>query len=393
MKILFTGFTSRTIGSDRNVYDYISNVFVLEQALRLAGHEVDVRPVSLTEDPCIDEDYDAAIVGIAACQGLSSRFKLGALWALHKFGKRAAIFPSDGKNVYTFPSSVRTCLTGDHTGVTPIEYFLGALMRDRNNIVDRELGNLPEFKETWLKVLLQLPHTDVTPKCAWPVLVPTHSWGNPRAYSRHFGGAVTVWDPTNIAIPMQFGDDKIQLSADGRLKCKYCLVEGSGVMSTGSEMDQCFCKRPRQRGWVLSTLQDQEGWLKKQKCGWPVVTIGNKRKAAKGEGVDYVPERELIEQYYTKYWGHLAFGYPLADGGWWRMRYVHAAKAGIVTCCDQADAQHMPLPYQHSRVMLERKSDEALCDIAQQQHDALMASAWPQEQAVAAVDTFMRSLV
>lgn len=25
--------------------------------------------------------------------------------------------------------------------------------------------------------------------------------------------------------------------------CPYCLVPGSGIMSTGSELDECFCKR------------------------------------------------------------------------------------------------------------------------------------------------------
>ena len=391
VKILFTGFTSRTIGSDRNVYDYISNVFVLEQALRLAGHEVDVRQVSLIGDPCIDEDYDCAVVGIAAMQGLSSRFKLGALWALHKFGKRALIFPSDGKNVYTFPSSVRTCLTGSHSGVTPIEYFLGALMRDKNNIVDHEIGAAPEFQAVWQSVLERLPHTDSMPKCAWPVLVPTHSWGNAFAYKRHFGAeTVWTWDPTNVAIPMQFATLEksiseyrdpplIPMGSDGRI-----AFAGSGIMSS--------MRPPRERGWVLSTLQDQEGWLKKQKCGWPVITIGNKRKAAKGEGFDYVPERELIENYYTKYWGHLAFGYPLADGGWWRMRYIHAAKAGIVTCGDQADVMKMPPAFQHSRVMLERKTDEQLSNIAREQHEQIMASAWTVDRTVSYINDCVTAL-
>src|SRR4051812_9149910 len=122
MKILFTGFTSRTIGSDRNQYDYTSNVFVLKRALELAGHTVEARAVSIEEDPCIDEDYDCAVVGIAACQGMSSRYKIGAMWALHKFGSRAGIFPSDGKNIYIFPGSVRTCLTGNHGARSPLEY-------------------------------------------------------------------------------------------------------------------------------------------------------------------------------------------------------------------------------------------------------------------------------
>lgn len=377
MKILFTGFTSRTVGSDRNVYDYMSNVFVLEQALKLAGHTVDVRAVSLVEDPCIDEDYDVALVGIAACQGLSSRFKLGALWALHKFGKRAGIFPSDGKNIYTFPSLVKTCLTGEHfdkilgRAIDPIDYFLGQLQQDKNNVVDAEIGQ--EMKTVWIGVLSKLLNEARDPYCAWPMLVPTHSWGDGRVYAQHFGADVTTWDPTNVAIPMQFKHE--DLGIDDRLP------------GAGSPYNE------RKREWVVSSLQNQTAWIKKQKCKWPVVIVGNKRKARQGEGVDYIPERELIDTYYRNYWGHLAFGYPLADGGWWRMRYVHAAKAGIVTCCDEADARRMPEDYRHSRIRLETRTDEQLAAIAANQHLQLMNSAWPVERAVETVDGFIRSLV
>ena len=375
MKILFTGFTSRTIGSDRNVYDYISNVFVLQRALELAGHEVDVRPVSLLEDPCIEEDYDCAIVGIAACQGLSSRFKLGALWTLHKFGKRAGIFPSDGKNIYVFPSSVKTCLTGQHwdgaTQLDPIDYFLGYLQREKNNTVDWQLGR--EMKDVWRSVLERMPHSDVHPKCDWPMLVPTHSWGNASLYARHFGAVVMNWDPTNVAIPMQF--NPLTLGLDGRLL-------GTDTVP----------RQDRERAWVVSSLQDQGQWIKKQKCKWPVITIGNKRKARDGEGVDYIPEMTLIKEIYTKYWGHLAFGYPLADGGWWRMRYIHAAMAGIVTCTDENDARKMPESYQFTRTSLERFSDEKLREVAHNQWLELMDTAWPADRAIATVDTFVRTL-
>lgn len=379
MKILFTGFTSRTIGSDRNVYDYMSNVFVLEQALRLAGHEVDVRPVSLLEDPCIDEDYDAAIVGIAACHGLSSRFKLGACWALHKFGKRAGIFPSDGKNVYTFLSSVLTCLTGDHkdkmlggAAIDPLDYFMGQLKQEKNNIADVELGR--HMKDVWREVLTALPHSATNPKCAWPVLVPTHSWGNPNVYARHFGAPVTVWDPTHVAIPMQF--PKGTLGPDGRLPFVHTALATE-----------------REKAWVVSSLQDQGPWIKKQKCKWPVVVVGNKRLAGKGEGEAYMPELEMIQTYYRKYWGHLAFGYPLADGGWWRMRYIHAALAGIVTCSDENDARKMPEDYRYSRIMLERWSDEKLAEVAFNQHIQLMDSAWAVERTLEVVDSFVKALV
>lgn len=383
MRVLFTGFTSRTIGSERNVYDYMSNVFVLEKALQLAGHVVDTRPVSLLTDPCIEEDYDCAIVGIAACQGLSSRFKLGAMWALSRFGKRAGIFPSDGRNIAVFPSSVRTCLTGEHRDknlgnqlIEPVDYFLGQLQGDRNNIADVAEGR--KMRGVWQDILSRLPHSETNPKCDWRMLVPTFSWGNGMVYGRHFGTTVTTWDPTNIAMPMQFGPN--ELGPTGKLPRPMDMFIREGI-------------EVRERAWVLSSLQDQGPWLKKQNCKWPIIIVGNKRAARAGEAFDYVPERELIERFYQRYWGHLAFGYPLADGGWWRMRYIHAALAGIVTCCDENDARKMPLSYQHSRIMIERYEERALQDLAATQHKELMAAATSADEAIARVDGFVKGLV
>jgi hypothetical protein len=379
MKVLFTGFTSRTVGSERNTYDYMSNVFVLEHALKLAGHEVTTRPVSLLEDPCIEEDFDCAVVGVAACQGFSSRFKVGALWALHKFGSRAGIFPSDGKNVGVFPNSVRTCVTGQHGDRTPYEYFLyGQLAKESANTVDKELAAQPEYEEILKATLLRLPHVEGKPQCDWRMLMPLHSWGNPAVYERVFGTQVTAWDPTHVAIPMQF------TLTSGHSE----LVPGDGRLPFASDPGN-----PRKRAWVISSLQDQGPWLKKMKLTWPVEIVGNKRAVKKGEGLAYVPERQMIDTFYRNNWGHLAFGYPLADGGWWRMRYVHAALAGIVTCCDDADQIKMPDAYKFAKSQIERMTDDRLAALAQQQHFELMAASWPVDRAVETVDNFVRSLV
>lgn len=371
MKILFTGFTSRTIGSTRNQYDYMCNVDVLRRALELGGHEVDQRSVDPETEPCIEEDYDCALVGTAACQGLSSRYKIGAMWALHRFGKRAAIFPSDGKNVYVFPGSVQTCLTGNHGARTPLEYFFYGQL-ENEQFVGAKFAH-QHYAAEYQSVLERLPHDSRNPKCNWKVLIPTFSWGNPLVYARHFGGEVQTWDPTRIAIPMQFRSDELAL--DGRLPAVFTALATE-----------------RKRAWVVSSLQSQDGWIKKQGCKWPVIIVGNKRKARAGEGDGYIPEREMIDTYYKDNWGHLAFGYPLAEGGWWRMRYIHAGMAGIVTCSDEADARRMPESYRFSRIALEKKTDEQLAEVANAQWFDLMEAATSVDQSVATVSDFVKSL-
>lgn len=373
MKILFTGFTSRTVGSDRNQYDYMSNVFVLGEALKLAGHQVDIRPISLMEDPCPEEDYDVAFVGVAACQGFSSRFKLGALWTLHRFGSRAAIFPSDGRNVGIFPNSVRTCVTGNHGERSPYEYFLYGQL-ESTNVLDADLAAKGELADIFQKTLLRLPHIEGKPKCDWKVLMPLHSWGQPKVYERVFGAEVTMWDPTHIAIPMQFGPEELT-SLDGTKRLPFADAVSS-----------------RDRAWVLSSLQDQSGWLKKMKLTWPIKIVGNKRQARKGEATEYVPEKEMIASFYAHNWGHLAFGYPQGDGGWWRMRYVHAGLAGIVTACDDNDSRHMPDAYRWARSQIERMSDERLSALAAEQYFQLMDTAWTADRSIEAVNAFANKL-
>lgn len=373
MKVLFTGFTSRAVGSDRNVYDYMCNVNVLAEALRQAGHEVDHRQVSIVTDPCPEEDYDVALVGVAAINGLSSRFKLGALHTLHRFGSRAGIFPSDGKNVAIFPASVQSVSrVGEHACGPFPSYLLGEGMGDRNNVIEHEaLRAQGASGESWLaEVLDKLPQTSRI-KCAFPALFPLHSWGNPSVYGRAWGAEASGWDPTNIAIPMQF-DPLVIRPNGGRL----AFIEGA----------------ERQRRWVLASLQDNSAWLKKIKPTWPVVSVGNKRAAKAGVGAEYIPEDQMIREYYGTSYGTLAFGYPLGHGGWWRMRFIHAALAGCVTCCDANDAIPMPESFKHSRIMLEHWSNEKLAEVALAQHEDIKRTAATVDQTVAAVNSFVTAL-
>lgn len=380
MKVLITGFTSRTIGSDRNVYDYVANVSLMVQAIRAAGHAVDIRALSLVDDVDPQDDYDVTLVGVAACQGLSSRYKLSGLWALHKFGKRAGIFPSDGQNVKVFPSSVLTCLSGNHHDnrdnnrkLDPVDYMLGFLQRERNNVVDAKLGF--EMKDVWRDVLNRLPHSLTAPKCEWPVLVPTFPWGKSVVYQRHYGSPfATCWDPSPFALDHIRASVFNELGTDGRL-----LPLGE-----------------RERQWVLAALQDNSKWLAKQRCAWPVLEIGNKRKAADGLGEAYIPETELFRQTYRENWGVLGFAYgaPLSgDGGWWRTRVIHAAMAGAVYVADKDDARCMPAPYDLSRALVERWSNDRLADQAGAQHEVLMQTLLSKDESASRVDTFLRSLM
>lgn len=371
MKILFTGFTSRTIGSDRNVYDYLCNVDVLRRVLERAGHEVDQRPVSVITDPCVEEDYDCALVGVAAMQGLSSRYRLGGLWTLHRFGKRAGIFPSDGKNVGVFPSSVQTATyRGLHSCGPFPAYLLGEGLKERNTIVEHEHGEL--IRNELADVLERLPQTDKL-RCEFPILVPVHPWGRAGAFGSAWGGQATGWDPTQVAVEMQFGT-KFEAHFDGRFMWARDVQE-------------------RQRRWVLSSLQDNTPWVKKIKPTWPVLVVGNKRMAKLGTAIEYVPEWELINTYYRTSWGHLAFSYPLAEGGWWRMRYIHAALAGCVSLPGELDAAVMPRAFKYSRWDVERANDERLAAIALEQHEAIRSTAWSVDRAVDTVNNFVKGLV
>lgn len=350
MRILFTGFTSRTVGG-RAVYDYLSNVDVLRRSLETLGHVVDQRRVSLTETD-LTERYDVAFVGIAACNGLSSRFKLGALWTMSQFGSRAALFPSDGRNVGVFVNSVRTSIRN-------LDTFLGGKLGERNNVVEHEIGAASSWHPTWLDLLPRLlTGSERRGRHVWQMLVPTFSWGSAEPYARAFDAPVTVWDPTSLAWPMQF-----------------------------QHRDQMSAITNRARTWVMPTLQDNDRWLDHNRGSWPVIQVGNKRK-----GEPYISEIELINTFYRQNWGTLAFGYPLAEGGWWRMRYVHAAIAGAVTCCDRGDGQVAGAPYRHSRPDIEGMTEPQLNTLAAQQWAWLFDRAKTREETLEVLRSFVSKL-
>lgn len=353
MRILFTGFTSRTVGS-KSLYDYLSNVLVLRRALEAAGHEVDCRRVRLEGDDLeIEQHYDAAMIGIAACNGFSSRYKLGALWTMNRFGRRAGIFPSDGRNIPMVMNSVATSIRNPDT-------FLGYKMLDKNNIIDYQLGSTPQMRAIWNETLQRLRDGQHTS----PMLVATFPWGTTQPYATMFKTKVTQYDPTNLAWPLQ--------------------LESTERWAEIGE---------RRRAWIAPSLGDQDSWLNKNLGEWHVIEVGNKRR---DDG--YVPELELLQRYRT-FEGVLAFGYPMmpAAAGWWRSRFMHAAIAGAVLCCDIKDRQAISTwavnnPYGASRPEVEALQGPELRALAARQYDFFFSSAWSAERAAQTVDTFVKGL-
>lgn len=334
MKILLTGFTTRMAGSERIRYDYVTSVSVLKDALTRAGHQVEQRTVRVGESL---KGYDAALVGLCPPNSLTARFIFGSFWTLNAMNRRVALYADDW-SIINVQNAIRTML----------KVYPDRLFRLENR-VDRDVAQEARYLPIWQGILQNLAG-----ECSWPILLPLFSWGKP------------------------------EVLLDGVLKTRGLVYDPTAYhLENYTER----ASEPRERRWVLATLQDHSSWVDKQRFTWPVLTMGNRRR-----GEPFQPEAKIFELY-TRSWGVLSPLYPKNGSGWWRHRYLMAAQAGAVLYADPKDARHIPCRhYQVSRAHLEAAADDELAAIAAGQREFLLQSAWRRDQVIEALDTYVREL-
>lgn len=163
MRCLVTGATSRQCNPEASLRD-VSFSHLLAQALRAAGHEVEHRNPSVTEDMT---KFDRVIVGMAPLHALGSNRAYGALSAiLRTWGTDKLMILLDDPDTGKIFSGIKTmCENPDRLTKPFFAYKL-----------EYNVATQPEWKK-WLndgvRVLRDSP---------WPAtIVPQHAWaGTPR---------------------------------------------------------------------------------------------------------------------------------------------------------------------------------------------------------------------
>jgi hypothetical protein len=213
MKILITGFTQRMCNSQKLRYDYLTSVYILADALRESGHEVDHRAVKFGEDL---SSYHLALVGIGPPKSLTARHTHEACWTLLK-AKRAITYCDDWS----------IAVAGGN---------MMSALRCMPQWSEFMKFSEPE-KEAVVAGLTKILAGD------YPMLAPMFPWGDHTKLVRNNldNMRVFAWDPTPLV----------------NIKLPYFISL-------------------RQRRWVYATLQDHNDWLKTMNPQWPVCRLGAK---------------------------------------------------------------------------------------------------------------------
>ena len=120
----------------------------------------------------------------------------------------------------------------------------------------------------------------------------------------------------------------------------------------------------RIQSWILPSLLKDDTWLEKQHLGWPVERFGPK-------GFTVLEDERAVHRRYQEHVGALCPPYPTAGSGWWRSRWIHAARARTVLLCDRADALMVNPAYDYSGWQYEHMDTVQLRRIAEDQREML----------------------
>lgn len=361
-----TGCTAIQIDSQNRTIQKIDVPSSIVEALRSSGHEVEWRKVDPGEDL---DSFDVIWCNMAPINSLNGRAgAMGALWALSS-GKPCVAFFDD----WQFPAVYNgmralwrkpTMLTkymlvgAAHRGDEAATYFTrdevyAARARliaanpdaekktyiDRYYYKDTDEGVLP-YKDRLIETARAFDHA-LWERGMVPV-VPMYSWGDRSLVRKRMPkemGPIEPLDPSSTIYPL--------------------IAPFSPLPS-----------EEKKRTWMLGALMPHDDWLAKKDFDWPITFMGAKNVVKKHGGERVKTEAEVIDRY-NKVWGILSPPYPHAGCGWWRSRFIYAAKIGSVLVCDRGEGDPLGSPYKVRMREVEAMSDSELTELAAAQAAAL----------------------
>jgi hypothetical protein len=297
-------------------YEVVSDVFA--RALRDGGHDVEHREYQPGEDLT---QYNVVFLGLVPFFSVAGQYVLPAMLCLasaEKAGVPVVAYVDDWRFWQSF-NNLRSIRKNPQQLVKP--FF------DNRALVREARDDLAPFTAI-IDRLMDQP---------WPVTVaPAYRWG----------------DHARLKAMLQSSPDVV-------------LTDPTPYLTKYPQPAQLPVKT---RAWVLATASDQRPWLEKHDINWPVHHFGGRASKAPRQ----LTEAEVVEEYY-RHWGVLSpsYGYKVTSTGWWRSRFVFAARAGAILVCDPAEAADLGEPYQAVTGLVEELTDRELSRLAEAQQDAL----------------------
>jgi hypothetical protein len=364
MRVLFTGCTSIQISPTGRVG--ISKIDVpgaVVDALRSCGHEVDWRKVTPGDDL---SGYDLAWVNLAPINSLNGRAgAMGALWTLSSELPCVA-FADDWQTNAVFNGMrslarkpvvlTKYMLTGSDRGEELATHWsLQSAEEARARVLERNPKAKVNIDRYYMRDSDEtvLPYADRLVGAAqdfdsarWErgmVLVcPMYRWGNHASIRKRLPNTVT---------PVE------------------ALDPSSTIFDMLAEHDPLPAEEKR-REWVLGALMPHDAWIDRREWSWPMTLLGSKTMIKRYGGQRLQTESDVID-FYNHFWGILSPPYPHAGSGWWRSRFMYAARVRSVLCCDRGEGDPLGPAYMVKHTDVEKMTNEQLAQLALDQATAL----------------------
>lgn len=262
--------------------------------------------------------YDKAFVFIIPPNALTARYCYGSLWVMAQMSHDRVELVVDDWQTRQIITGGRSCLRDT------ARLWKEILPRDCR----QEAMKLRQYIEAALKIM-------VSDHCVWRIWAPMFRYGNPFALGLTSQKYVT-FDPSVFFMEQ-----------------KQHLVEEHAASSPGY----------RERRWISASLLDKSQWLAKNKFGWPLTQLGNKKQQQ-----ERMPEDDII-RLYLKSWGVVSAPHDHAGSGWWRARYPFAALAGAILYGSYKDTSPMGPGFKlFGPLEVEERADDQLSELAMVQH-------------------------
>lgn len=359
-----TGFTALQINTERRTIQKIDVPASIVKALEECGHQVDWRRVTPGEDLSM---YDVIWVNLAPLNSLNGRQgAMGALYALSS-GIPAVGFFDD----WQFSSVFNACRALRNHPELLYKYLLSGTRGDEGATyyslaeaeaaIERVRQTDPEaaakcaigryfFNDTdenikiYEKQLVATAEAMLTERWARGLVpaCPMYSWGDRSLVRKRMPkemGGIEALDPSSTIYD---------------------------ILATSEPKDASL----KERKWVLGALMPHDTWLEKKKPDWPVEIVGSRKLIRKLGGQRLDSEADVLA-FYNDYWGILSPPYPHAGSGWWRSRFMYAARVGSILVADKGEGAPLGDAYKFTIKQVEAMSDAELAATAKAQGDAL----------------------
>jgi hypothetical protein len=366
MKILMTGFTALQINTERRTIQKIDVPALIAKALHDLGHEVDWRKVTPGEDL---SEYDMAWINLAPLNSLNGRQgAMGALYALSS-GLPAVGFFDDWQ--------FNTVFNGAKALVKKPEMLYKHLLVGTEHRGDE--GATHFSRESIEAAVARIAESD--PAAAKKVYIERYYMmdndENIKPWERRLVQAArdmldARWLAGMVPVcPMYaFGDRSIVRKRMPDPVGPIEALDPTPVVFETLDAVTPAAPTEKERAWVLGALMPHDEWIAKKKPEWPVEFVGSRKLIRKLGGQRLDTELDVLNFYNTR-WGILSPPYPHAGSGWWRSRFLYAARIGSILVTDKGEGDPLGDAYKLTIADVEKMNTEELAAAAKAQADAL----------------------